>query len=318
MDHNTLTTSDGKSLVVFTLDGDLKMINETHTHYLRIVSALENDEDPTRFLDGSYVAVVANLSARVSVRDGILHFDGDPVYNGLATTIQRYNAEGRDGTNLVRFMERLSSNPIAHSREQLFDWVQAQQGLTIDNDGFVIGFKGVYSRDSDQDFLNKETGEPLFPLDKYPYRSSHSGHGVVDGVEVTGYLPMGVGVTVEMPRDEVNHNPRQGCSTGLHVGTFAYAKGYSRSGALLEVRFDPADVVSVPSECGYAKLRCCKYTGVAIHDEVEKNGDLTDYEPEANFDEEAAWNEFVEAKPEGFFAAVRNRLRRNRGQEVEV
>lgn len=308
MNFNALFTSEGKSIVVIVDDnGEPSILSEAHPNYVRVLQALTAGEDPTELLDANPVQIVVNLSARISVVDGVLHFDGDPVYNGLASTIQRYHAEGRDANNLVRFMERLSNNPEAHSREQLFTWTEAQS-LTIDNDGFIVGYKGVYSRDTDQDYLDAE-GSPLFPLDAYPYQSSSAGHGIVDGIEINGNLPMGVGVTVEMPRSEVNHNPSQGCSTGLHVGTYNYAKGYSQRGALLEVKFDPADVVSVPSECGFAKLRCCRYTGVAIHDE-DLGDDLSGYEPGATWDDEAAWNEFATEIPQGWRAALKARLRR--------
>ena len=61
-------------------------------------------------------------------------------------------------------------------------------------------------------------------------------------------------VIIEIARSYVNHDPSQGCSTGLHVGTYAYAKGYARS-ALLEVHVNPRDVVSVPTDCDAQKVR---------------------------------------------------------------
>lgn len=308
MNFNMINTEDGRSvIVVIDNSGEPSLITESHPNFVRIGQALIRGEDPTEFLDASSTKIVVNLSSRISVVDGVLHFDGDPVYNGLASTIQRYHAEGRDATNLVRFMERLSSNPSYSSREQLFNWTEAKS-LTIDADGYIIGYKGVASRRTDQDHLDAD-GNPLFPLDEYPFQSASGGHGIVNGVEITGHLPMGVGVTVEMPRSEVNDNPNQGCSTGLHVGNYSYAQGYSHSGALLEVRFDPADVVSVPADCSFAKLRCCRYTGVAIHDE-DLGDDLSDYEPDATWDDEAAWDEFATQVPESFLARLRDRLRR--------
>lgn len=308
MQHNILTTSDGKSVIVLLpAGGEPALITEEHPNYLRIADILYKGGDPTEFLNANPVQIVVHLTSRASVVNGVLHFDNDPVYNGLATVIQRYHGEGRDATNLVRFMERLSLNPSANSREQLFTWAEAQS-LTIDNDGFIVGYKGVYSRGDDTDYIDAENS-PLFPLDKYPYRSSTGGHGIVDGHEIDGYLPMGVGVTVEMPRGEVQDNPSQGCSTGLHVGTYDYAKGYSSNGALLEVKFDPADVVSVPSECSAAKLRCCRYIGVAIHDEAVGD-DLSDHEPEATFDDEELWNEFATKVPQGWVANLKARLGR--------
>ena len=61
-----------------------------------------------------------------------------------------------------------------------------------------------------------------------------------------------------MPRGEVQHDPESGCSTGLHVGTYAYAQGYARA-ALLTVHVNPRDVVSVPTDCDAEKMRVCRY-----------------------------------------------------------
>lgn len=316
MQFNMITTDEGKCVIVVINDqGEPSLVTDSHPNFLRISQALFRGEDASEFLDAtiSLEKVIVNLSSRISLVNDVLHFDGDPVYNGLATTIQRYHAEGREATNLVRLMERLALNPSANSREQLFNWTQAQS-MTIDTDGFIIGYKGVSTRDNDQDYLDDE-GNPLFPLDKYPYLSSGSGHGIVDGIEINGRLPMGEGVTVEMPRNEVNDNPNEGCSTGLHVGDYTYAKGYAHAGALLEVRFDPADVVSVPRDCGFAKLRCCRYTGVAVHS-LEKGDDLSDYEPDAAWDKVEALDDFSAVIPQGFLQSVLNRLRRGGKDKV--
>lgn len=314
MKSHMVHSSEGRSVIVIVTDeGKTEQITADHPNYVRIATALLNDQDPTEFLTiAPAVSIVANLSARVSVVDGVLHFDGNPTYNGLASTIQRYHAEGRDAANLVRFMERLSANPSESSREQLFNWTESTD-LTIDVDGFIVGYKGVTARTSDQDYLDAD-GQPLFPLADYPYQSCNSGHGIVDGHEINGHLPMGVDVTVEMPRGEVDENPRSACSTGLHVGNYDYAKGYSRSGALLEVAFNPADVVSVPSDSGFAKLRCCRYEGVAIHD-LDLGDDLTAHEPDATWDDDQAWDEFATAVPPTFLNRLRDRLKR-KGREV--
>ena len=68
-----------------------------------------------------------------------------------------------------------------------------------------------------------------------------------------------------MARSEVQHDPSVGCHKGLHVGTWDYASSFGR-GVVLEVEVDPRDVVSVPTDCGDAKLRCCRYR---VRDEIE-------------------------------------------------
>ncbi|MCE3285930.1 MAG: hypothetical protein K0R70_2186, partial [Steroidobacteraceae bacterium] len=172
------------------------------------------------------------------------YFDGDEVHGTLVDTILRFMAEGEDFGPLVKFFENVAANPNDHSREQLYDWLLAQQrkdgGVTIDEDGMLVAYKGV-RRDGDGSLV-----------------SGWAGKAIVDGVEVEGHIPNKIGSVIEMPRTQVVHDPASACSRGLHVGTFAYAKGYAR-GALLRVSVNPRDVVSVPTEAGGEKVRVCRY-----------------------------------------------------------
>lgn len=282
MRYNMVTSSEGRgSLVILADNGDIDVITDSHPNYLRIVNAVLNGEDPAEWLNANPRAIVVALSDRVEVIDGVLHFDGDPVYDGLASTISRYHREGRDATNLVRFMERLSANPSKRSREQLFNWTQAKE-LVIDTEGYIIGFKGVSA-----DLL-----------------SISSGTALVNGVKTTGHIPNLVGTVISMPRSEVQDDPNIGCSTGLHVGSWDYASSFGQ--VTLEVRIDPADVVSVPADCGFQKLRCCKYTVVAVHD--DPTDDLSGYEPDSEWDEDEAFDSFVDYVPQGFLDRLRDRI----------
>lgn len=285
MRFNMVNTSEGRStIVIFPEDGgDLVTVTDSHPNYVRIATALLQDQDPTEFLSGETRSIVEALSDRVEIIDGVLHFDGDEVFDNLASVIERYHAEGRDASNLVRFMERLAENPSRRSREQLFSWTQAKD-LTIDADGYIIAYKGV-----SEDLLSMSSGTAL-----------------VDGEQVTGQIPNMVGTVIEMPRSQVQDDPDVGCSYGLHVGSWDYASGFGP--VTLEVRLDPADVVSVPRDCGYQKLRCCRYTVVAIHDRPED--DLSDYEPEAIWDQDEAMDAFMEFIPQSFYDRLRERLRR--------
>jgi hypothetical protein len=75
----------------------------------------------------------------------------------------------------------------------------------------------------------------------------------------------------------VDDDSSKDCSYGLHVGTYEYASMFAP--VLTEVKFDPADIVSVP-DYDTNKVRVCRYTVIAIHmPEVED--DLAKYEPES-------------------------------------
>ena len=294
--HTNIVTSENRSTIVIVQDdGSTRLINDTEEAlYARVFEAIRLKEDFSQWL----TTTTDWFADKASEADVAL--DDPDAVESLAATIARYRVEERDPSGLIAFMERLAKNPSENSRDQLWNWVQAKD-LTIDADGYIVGYKGVVSR---------YAGTDKFPLDRYPYESSSSGHGFVDGTEVEyNNLPMGVGAVISMPRAEVQDNPTQGCSTGLHVGTHNYAQGYAR-GALLEVRFDPSDVVSVPSDCGWQKLRCCRYEVVAIH-EIDGD-DLTAHEAEAAWDQVAAVDAIEAEIPPRFFASLRARLRGNR------
>ena len=148
-----------------------------------------------------------------------------------------------DWVPLVKFFENVQANPNEHSREQLYNWL-AKRDFTITPDGLIVGYKGV-TRD---------------------YRSILSGTATVDGVVYKGQIPNHIGAVVEMPRDQVQWDPSVGCHTGLHVGTYEYANGFAQ-GVLLEVHVNPRDVVSVPTDCDWAKVRVCRYVVVGTIDQ---------------------------------------------------
>jgi hypothetical protein len=180
-----------------------------------------------------------SLSERVKVLAGRVFFDGEEVHSVLTDQIVRFLREGADFQPLVKFYEKIATNPTKHSQDNLYRWLVAQGNFTINDDGNIVAYKGLTS-------------------DGY---SIHGGPDViVDGVTApSGRIKNAVGSVIEMPRSKVNHDPSQGCSVGLHAGTYDFAKGFGGSGLLAEVEINPRDVVSVPTDSGDAKMRVCRY-----------------------------------------------------------
>lgn len=230
--------------------------DKSHKNYDEIKKAVvlgETGED--RILDlfdaGKAVArKFDGLSERVAVKNGAVYFDGDVVDNALSKQILRFLSEDVDDWKpLVNFFEKVQQNPTVHSQQQLYTFLNRHQ-ITIADDGDIVAYKGmVKSYDEDGD---------------YYYPTTH-GHIIVDGEDFanSGEAKQRIGSIVTMPRSEVNHNPNQGCSVGLHVATFSFAKGYG--GTVLEVRVNPRDVVSVPAS-DTQKVRACRYV---IQGEIE-------------------------------------------------
>jgi hypothetical protein len=208
------------------------------------------------------------VTDRVKIEGSTIFYDDEPMHGALARQIMSFVDAGvEDWRPLVAFYENIQANPNAHSREQLYEWLD-RDGITITQNGKLIGYKGVASDG------------------KGGYTSLHSGQATVNDVTVAGKIPYAVGDVVTMPRDEVQHDPSVGCHKGLHVGTYEYAQSYSAHGVMLKVVVDPADVVSVPTDCDAAKLRACKLVVVdIIQSKIESPVD--DYE-----DEPLRWDVF--------------------------
>lgn len=286
--YTLVIDEDGNSVATIINAGEVVTIDESHPNAQRIFAAVANKEDPTRFL--SISQAILSMDERVVVQGNSVFFDGVEQHNALARTILRYQQEGRDTQNLVKFMERLAENPSKRGRETIFEWISERE-LVIDDEGRFIAWKGV------QD----------------DHTSCHRGDAFVDDVEYKdSHIPNAVGSVISMPRTEIMDDPTVHCHVGLHVGTYEYANGFGA--VLLEVAVDPADVVSVPSSATSWKLRCARYEVLAIH-ETESDEFEGDYEPEGEFTEEATLEALESAVPSSFLARLKERLKANGGKK---
>jgi hypothetical protein len=252
--YNLVGDGANSSITAF-IQGEMYTANTNHPNWGAIVAGVVADDDSVVRLFDPSLAVASRferLTDRVSIANGRVYFDGDHVDNSVTEQILRFLEEDEDFMPLVNFMEKVAQNPESHSREQLFGWVKARPSITITEDGDLVAYKGLYSEEDEDGTL---------------YKSWHSGTAIVNGeLFEDQQIPQRIGDTVEMPRSQVEFNPAQGCSTGLHAGTFDYARSYGNS--RVKVAINPRDVVSVPTEHNEAKIRVCRY--VVIDEAAEE------------------------------------------------
>jgi hypothetical protein len=268
---------DEANVVVFVPGEEPMVAHSSHPNFNAIVQAAQaQDYGVVDLFDiASTVAQkFERLSDRISTANGELFLDGEPMNGVIVDAILRSMQAGlNDWQPLVLFIEKLETNPNPGSVDQLYSWLKSA-GLTIDTNGDIVGYKGV----------EKGADGSL--------RSVRSGKAIVNGEVQTGQIGNGPGDVVEMPRSEVQYDPAVGCSTGLHVGSYEYASGWAR-GALLEVRVNPRDVVSVPTDCNAEKLRVCRYTVVDLIDQPYTEPVIgSDYEESDLYDDFDLWGDF--------------------------
>jgi len=283
--YSILEAAGRKSVTVF-LEGEPLTTDDTNPNFDTIVEMIHNGQTDglrARFSAKNLVEdKFLNLSERVAMRGQVIYFDGDPVESVLTDHLVSVLQEGtEDATPILNFWEKIATNPSDNSRENLFRWLKSQHresGLTIDEDGDIIGYKAV-------------TGDLL---------STRSGPGIVnDEVFEDSQLSNQPGNVVAMPRSIVTDDPSVACSVGLHVGTRGYAEAFApRDGKIVLVKVNPRDVVSVPSDSRDQKMRVCRYEVLEILEPERKldsfygSGITTGVPSEVTFNEDDEEEEF--------------------------
>lgn len=163
-----------------------------------------------------------------------IYIDGEPIYGSLCRQIETMHREGLPLDPMVNFVRKMRENPSYRIRSQLWGFIEACQkegGFTIAEDGDIMAYKVVSSS-----FKDKHTGK----------------------------FDNSIGAVVEMPRSEVDDDPNNTCSSGLHFCAYSYVNSFSGlDDRLVLVKINPADVVSIPNDYGNAKARCCRYKVVS-------------------------------------------------------
>jgi len=233
----------------------VRTVAKSHPNFIKIRDYCFAQTDAGEEIDIDHILELTDVQAqinnaflritdRVSFRGGKLLWDGEETEGALADHIVRM-VQNRDDNYVAfaKFLENLAQNPSVESRQALFQWI-ADRDFTITEDGCFVGYKGV-NRD---------------------YSSWHAGYGIVNGVEYeSAHLDNSPGNVIEIPRGKVNPDRNAGCSVGLHVGTASYATSYGPRQVIVSV--NPRDVVMVPHEHGYQKMRVCKYVVLADHED---------------------------------------------------
>ena len=162
----------------------------------------------------------------VEVKNGLLYVDGDVVDSVVSDRLIQMLSNEVDVLPVLKFVYRLRLNPSSRAVNELYTFLE-HKCLPFTESGTFLAYKAVRPN----------------------YHDKHSGR-----------FDNSVGNVLEMPRNKVDDNKDVGCSYGFHAGTLEYASGFAGMGdKIVLVEIDPADVVSIPTDCEFQKLRTCRY-----------------------------------------------------------
>lgn len=157
--------------------------------------------------------------------------DGEDIPEGFKNNVTKCLKHDPNSPAVKNFWNRLEKNPDQGVRENLYKFL-AYHGMALVEDGRFLAYKYVNSHFYDQ---------------------------------YTGTVDWGIGNRVVQERSTVVANPNMPCSSGLHVGAWAYVQS---SSTIIIVCVDPEHVVSVPNDYSHQKMRCCEAISVKTTDSI--------------------------------------------------
>ncbi len=207
------------------------------------------------------VEEIRHLSEKVTTDGNFIFYNGTRVEPVVEDRILADLKNGKDYGPVVKFLDRVDKNVSMRVREQLFHFLDAyadedrEHPFTLTKDGMIVGYKAA----------NVIDGVPssIHATDQY---TDVKEAGSDEFVRHTGHIPYPYGCTARMDVRDVDNDPERGCSKGLHIGTWNYAShfGGGCGSVILTVEVDPANVVSVPKDYGFQKMRACEFRVIGV------------------------------------------------------
>jgi hypothetical protein len=229
---------NGQNLSVY-LKGKPYSINQSHPNFKKVVKGLKDvlpEDDLIEMIQ--FKKDLEHLAGVEFRKDGMICLDGKPMSDALINRFKFMIENEFPIEGFKKFIYNLAENPGKDSREELYGFLEACS-LPITEDGYFLAYKRVGAK----------------------YMDCH-----------TNTMDNSVGQVVEMPRERVNNNRNETCSSGLHVCSRSYLSHYDGDHIMI-CKINPKDVVSVPVDYDNAKMRVCRYE---VIDEVSEDDSIKD------------------------------------------
>ena len=230
------------------VDNKIHSFDSTHPDFEKLISYIVTGDEAS-FLEMIVPAkrIVSWSEGNFTYNDGVLKYGDFEIPEALTSRVRDMIDSECDYKPMLNFIERLLRNPSARALREVYTWLE-HKCLSIDKDGYIIGYKGV----------------------NWDYTDCH-----------TSRVSNTVGQKPKMLRNLCDDDFGVDCSQGFHVGTKDYATGFGKRVVLVKV--DPEHVVSVPVDCNCQKMRCCEYEVIADYNQEElgpvySHADEGDYE----------------------------------------
>ena len=270
------------SLTIF-VEGKPHTLRKDHANFnVARKAILDGETDRLADLVDVERAVEDFVQGDIEVKDEVVYYKGHRLHGVVVDKLLEMLRAGlKDSAPITNFIARLQANPSANSVAELYTFL-GYKNLPTTAEGKVLGYKGVQS-----DYWSTTGNADTIVVQG----KTNERHQILNEV----------GATIEVARRCVDDNKDNHCSFGLHIGSYDYANEWAgEDGRLLVVEFDPADAVSVPTDCNFQKLRVSKYNVVSDITDTRKELNKPVYEAnkpiygdddDIDFDDEGDWDD---------------------------
>ncbi len=257
-----ITGVDGISCVV---DGEMYLVSSDHPKYVGIQKAIDNGDESDflklysqkqhleDILSSSYVA-----GHNIEIKNGMVYYNEEPLHMSLTRRILDLHSQRSPINHLIMFLHNLMENSSYSSKEQLYTYAEKNH-MPITEDGYLLAYKYVTD----------------------DYKSCHVSP---DGT----HMDHSIGAIPSMPRNEVDDDPANHCSSGLHAGSFQFVHPDTRASKVMIIKINPRDVVSVPNDHSCQKIRACEYEVIG---EYKKELTKSYYDSSGEEHDEDLWDD---------------------------
>ena len=240
---------DGQGHWTVTLNGQPHLFDPSHPHYTSLIQCVHTcDADEFVNLLNTGLQVENWSHGDFEFAEGILLFEGEQVAKDPTNRIVECMQQGFPHEFMLNYLTNLYDNVSERAVQESYKW-SSHKGLPITEDGMLVGYKGV--RTYAGETIQGKNGEIK--------------EGDLVDIYTGNSFRNNVGDTASMKRRQVCDDHTQGCDSGLHVGTYDYACNWAgNTGVVVLVKFNPKDIVSVPSDCNCEKMRVSSYEVISV------------------------------------------------------
>lgn len=200
-------------------------LTKDHPQYEKIANILDNnlDQDITQYFN-TEETIKTELTRSFTIKNHKLYYQETELHGYIVNKLLELHHKKLSTTRIINFLENLLQNPSNRVYENLYEFLEKGKN-PITEDGHFLAFKRI-----NKDYTDVHTSTFL-------------------------NIP---GNTLEMPRNLVDDNPNNTCSTGLHVCSLDYLKEFSGERIII-CKVNPKDVVAIPIDYNQTKMRVCRY-----------------------------------------------------------